>query len=113
PTSRPRDARLIASVGQVYGSRQKACRCGGVKTTISRKSGDEETRNSCCPCCSVPFQRRPAGGVGPPGCKSVSTSSTLTPLDTRGRVKSRAASTGRCSPVGSDSSSTQNDLAGT
>src|SRR5262249_30237584 len=113
PTSSPFCARFTASVGQVYGSRQNACRCGGVETTPSPKARDETTRSSWLSSRSDPFQRSPAGPTGPPFSRSVSTSSTLICGKTRGREKSRAASTGLRSPVGSDSSSTQNDRAGT
>jgi hypothetical protein len=41
PASIPRASRLTASVVHVYGSMQKAWRCGGVNTTISRKTGEQ------------------------------------------------------------------------
>src|SRR5262245_51115128 len=77
PTSLPLLGMLTALVGQVYGSKQNACRCGGVNTTSSRKQGEEKKCNLRAPWLIVPFQRRSDGAGGPPSTRSVSTSSTV------------------------------------
>ena len=48
PTS-SHSCKWIASVGQVYGSRQTALPCGGVNSTSSRNAGDVRTRSTPTP----------------------------------------------------------------